>query len=48
MAKDRDLYRVAYKMKMPLQRRLLSSVDNMLERVDDLYWRRRFETRLPR
>ncbi len=48
MAKDRDLYRVAYKMKMPLQRRLLSSVDNMLERVDNLYWRRRFETRLPR
>lgn len=48
LAKDRDLYRVAYKMKMPLQRRLLSSVDNALERVDNLYWRRHFETRLPR
>lgn len=48
LARDCDLYRVAYKVKMPLQRRLLSSVDNMLERVDNLYWRRRFETRLPR
>jgi serine protease SohB len=48
LARDRDLYRVAYKMKMPLQRRLLSSVDNALERVDNLYWRRHFETRLPR
>ncbi len=48
LAKDRDLYRVAYKMKMPLQRRLLSSVDNVLDRIDNRYWRRRFETRLPR
>ncbi len=48
LARDKDLYRVAYKMKMPLQRRLLSSVDNALERVDNLYWRRHFETRLPR
>ncbi len=48
LAKDCDLYRVAYKMKMPLQRRLLSSVDNVLDRIDNRYWRRRFETRLPR
>ena len=48
LAKDHDLYRVAYKMKMPLQRRLLSSVDSLLERADNLYWRRRFEDRLPR
>lgn len=48
LARDSDLYRVAYKTKMPLQRRLLSSVDSLLERADNLYWRRRFETRLPR
>ena len=48
LARDTDLYRVAYKVKMPLQRRLLANMDNALERVDNLYWRRHIESRLPR
>ncbi|MDX1403939.1 MAG: protease SohB [Woeseiaceae bacterium] len=48
LASDRDLFRVTFKTKMPLQRRLLSSVDSLLERTDNVYWRRRFESRLPR
>lgn len=48
LAKGCDLYRVAYKVKLPLQKRLVASFDNALEGADNLYWRRRFETRLPR
>lgn len=48
LAKDCDLYRVAYKVKLPLQKRLVASFDKALERADNLYWRRHFETRLPR
>jgi len=45
---DRDLYRVSYRVKQPLQKRLLSGVDGVLEKVDAAAWRRRFESRLPR
>ena len=48
LAKDMDLYRVAYKVKLPLQKRLMANVDNALDKVDNLNWRRRFESRLPR
>ncbi len=48
LARDMDLYRVAYKVKLPLQKRLMANVDNALDNVDNLYWRRRFESRLPR
>jgi len=48
LARDMDLYRVAYKVKLPLQKRLMANVDNALDNVDNLYWRRRFENRLPR
>jgi len=48
LAKDADLYRVAYKIKQPLQKRLLANVDGALDKVDNLNWRRRFESRLPR
>lgn len=48
MSPTRDLYRVSYKIKRPLQKRLLSSVDGVLERLDAAGWRRRFESRLPR
>ena len=48
LAKDMGLYRVAYKIKQPLQKRLMASVDGALDRVDNLNWRRRFESRLPR
>jgi serine protease SohB len=47
-AKDRDLYRVSFKIKQPLQKRLLANVDGVLEKVDAAGWRRRFESRLPR
>lgn len=48
MSLDRELYRVSYKIKQPLQKRLLANVDDALEKVDAAGWRRRFESRLPR
>lgn len=48
LAQDRDLYRVSYKIKQPLQKRLLANVDSVLEKADAAGWRRRFESRLPR
>ncbi len=48
LAKDHDLYRVAYKIKQPLQKRLMANADALLERVEDSGWRRKFESRLPR
>ena len=48
LAEDRDLYRVTYKIKQPLQKRLMGNVDGALEKVDSLRWRQRFESRLPR
>ncbi len=48
LAKDRELYRVAYKVKQPFQKRLLANVDGLLEKADAARWRRRFESRLPR
>ena len=45
---DRDLFQVTYKVKQPLQKRLLASVDTALEKVDAARWRRLFESRLPR
>ncbi len=48
LAEERDLYRVSYRIKQPLQKRLMASVDQVLERLDDSRWRRRFESRLPR
>jgi serine protease SohB len=48
LATERDLYSVCYKVKKPLQKRLMASVDDVLEKVDAAGWRRRFENRLPR
>jgi serine protease SohB len=48
LAKDRDLYRVSYKIKQPLPKRLMANVDAVLENVDGAAWRQRFESRLPR
>ena len=48
LARDTDLYRVAYKIKQPLQKRLMANVDGALDKIDNLNWRRRFESRLPR
>ena len=48
LASGHDLYRLTYKIKQPLQKRLMASADALLERVDSSGWRRRFESRLPR
>jgi serine protease SohB len=48
LAADKDLYRLHYRVKQPLQKRLMSNVDGALQRVDEARWRRRFESRLPR
>ena len=48
LVKDRELYRVTYKVKQPLQKRLLASVGGLVEKADAARWRRRFESRLPR
>lgn len=47
-AAERDLYRVDYSIKQPLQKRLIANLDAALEKVDTAAWRRRFESRLPR
>ncbi len=45
---ERDLYRLSYKIKQPLQKRIMSNIDAALEKVDAAGWRRAFESRLPR
>ena len=47
-SQERDLYRVSYKIKQPLQKRLIANLDAAMERYDTAAWRRRFESRLPR
>ena len=47
-AADRELFQLTYKIKQPLQRRLMANVDGALEKVDSARWRRRFESNLPR
>ncbi|MEL7186191.1 MAG: protease SohB [Pseudomonadota bacterium] len=47
-AQDRDLYSIEYKIKQPLQKRLMANIDSALEKADSAGWRRRFESRLPR
>lgn len=48
LAKNHELYRVEWKVKQPLQKRLMANVDSALEKIDSAGWRRRFESRLPR
>ncbi len=48
IAGQRDLYSVAYKIKQPLQKRLMGGMDSAIEKVDAAGWRRNFESRLPR
>ncbi len=48
LAKDHDLYRISYKIRKPLQQRLLGGVDRAMEKFDAAGWRRHFESRLPR
>ena len=48
IAGQRDLYSVVYKIKQPLQKRLMGGMDSAIEKVDAAGWRRNFESRLPR
>lgn len=48
LARDHDVYKLTYKIKQPLQKRLMASADAALEKFDSAGWRRRFEARLPR
>lgn len=48
LAGERDLFRVCYKIKQPLQKRLLGGVDSAIEKLEAASWRRRVESRLPR
>ena len=45
---ERDLYQLSYRIKQPLQKRLMANIDSTLEKVDAAGWRRKFESRLPR
>ena len=47
-AAERDLYRVEYHIKKPLQKRIMASVDGALEKAAAARWRQRFESRIPR
>ena len=47
-AGERELYLVSYKIKQPLQKRLMTNVETAIERADATGWRRKFESRLPR
>jgi serine protease SohB len=47
-AADRDLYSLSYRIKLPLQKRLMTNLDSAIEKVDATGWRRKFESRLPR
>jgi serine protease SohB len=47
-ARERDLFSLSYKIKLPLQKRLLGGIDSALEKVDAVSWRQKFESRLPR
>ena len=48
VAGERDLYHVTYKIKKPLQKRLMANVESAIEKADAAGWRRKFEARLPR
>ena len=48
LARDRDLYELSYKIKQPLQKRLMANIDSALEKAAAARWRQKFESRLPR
>ena len=48
LAAERDLYALTYRIKQPLQKRLMANIDSALEKADATGWRRKFESRLPR
>lgn len=48
LVSSHEIYRVEWKIRQPLQKRLMANMDGALEKVDSAGWRRRFESRLPR
>ena len=48
LVSDRELYRLHFRVKQPLQKRLMSGVDSALHSLEEFRWKRRFESRLPR
>ena len=46
-AADRDLFEISYKIKQPLQKRLMANIDGAIEKASALRFRQRFESRLP-
>lgn len=45
MAKKYEIFSVKLKVKKPFKKRLLSNIDSLLEKVDDIRWKKRFETK---
>ena len=45
MSKKYDIFSVKLKIKKPLKKRLMSNIDSLLEKVDDIRWKKRFETK---
>ena len=45
MAKKYEIFSVKLNVKKPLKKRLLSNIDSLLEKVDDIRWKKRFETK---
>ncbi len=45
---DRDIYHLSFKIKQPLQKRVMANIEGVLEKFDVARWRRDFESRLPR
>ncbi len=48
LVQERDLYEIRYRIKQPLQKRLMANIDSALEKVAAARWRQKFESRLPR
>jgi serine protease SohB len=48
LAPNHDIYKLTYKIRQPLQKRLMAGADALAERFDSATWKRRFESRLPR
>ena len=48
MGNKYDVFSVKFKLKQPLKKRLMSGVDGLFARFEDIKWRRKFEGQLPR
>ena len=48
MSKKYDIFSVKYKFKQPLKQRIMGGMDSLFARFEDIRWRRKFESELPR